>query len=122
MIDRFGHAAGDHVLVQFVERVKKQLRSSDILARYGGEEFSILLPQTGLEQARQAAERIREEIAFQPFNTGEAETYITISLGVAENTDDVTQLDELIDRSDKAMYEAKQFGRNRVRTWRNITN
>lgn len=120
--DRFGHAAGDRVLVQFVERVKKQLRSSDILARYGGEEFSILLPQTGLEQARQAAERIREEVAFQPFNTGEAETYITISLGVAENTDDVTQLDELIDHSDKAMYEAKQFGRNRVRTWRNKTN
>ena len=120
--DRFGHAAGDKVLIQFVERVQKKLRNSDVLARYGGEEFSILLPQTGLEQARQAAERIREEIAYQPFSTGEAETYITISLGVAENTDDVADLDELIDRSDKAMYEAKQFGRNRVRIWREKTS
>ena len=120
--DRFGHAAGDKVLIQFVERVQKKLRNSDVLARYGGEEFSILLPQTGLEQARQAAERIREEIAYQPFSTGEAETYITISLGVAENTDDVADLDELIDRSDKAMYEAKQFGRNRVRIWREKIN
>ncbi len=115
--DRYGHAAGDKLLIQFVRRVKEQLRNIDILARYGGEEFAVLLPETGLEQARQAAERIREVIAFQPFDLTDAEPYITISLGVASNSPDVTNFDELIDHSDKAMYEAKKFGRNRVRVF-----
>jgi diguanylate cyclase (GGDEF)-like protein/PAS domain S-box-containing protein len=116
--DRYGHLAGDQVLIQFVERVKDELRGTDILARYGGEEFAILLLESNLDEALQVAERIREVVASKPFELNEARPYITISLGVATNEGDVPYLDMLIDRSDKALYESKQFGRNRVRAFR----
>lgn len=116
--DKFGHSAGDQVLIQFVNRVKNELRSTDILARYGGEEFAILLLESDQDEALQVAERIREVIAKDPFELQAAQPYITISLGVATNEEDVDQLDMLIDRSDKALYDSKQFGRNRVRTFR----
>lgn len=116
--DKYGHSAGDQVLIQFVKRVKNELRSSDILARYGGEEFSILLLESDLNEAIQVAERIREVIAKDPFDLQNAQPYMTISLGVATNEDDIDQLDMLIDHSDKALYESKQFGRNRVRSYR----
>lgn len=116
--DSYGHAAGDQVLIQFVQRVLKELRSTDILCRYGGEEFAILLPETEIQEAIQAAERLREVVAADPFILQTAQSYITISLGVATNEADVSLLDVLIDRSDKALYESKQFGRNRVRSWR----
>ncbi|PKN86476.1 MAG: hypothetical protein CVU46_07640 [Chloroflexi bacterium HGW-Chloroflexi-8] len=115
--DRYGHSAGDQVLMQFVERVKNELRSTDVLARYGGEEFVILLLESDLAEAIQVAERIREVTARDPFELQEAKPYITISLGVATNEEDVQFLDNLIDRSDKALYESKQFGRNRVRAF-----
>ncbi len=116
--DSYGHAAGDQVLIQFVERVLKELRTTDILCRYGGEEFAILLPETEIQEAVKVAERLREIIATDPFVLKTAQTYITISLGVATNEADISILDVLIDRSDKALYESKQFGRNRVRSWR----
>lgn len=115
--DRYGHSAGDQVLIQFVERVKNELRSTDVLARYGGEEFAILLLESSMDEALQVAERIREATAKEPFTLHEAQPYITISLGVATNEEDVQYLDNLIDRSDKALYESKQFGRNRVRAF-----
>lgn len=120
--DTYGHSAGDQVLIQFVERMKAELRNTDILSRYGGEEFAILLPETDMEEALQVAERLRNVVAKEPFNLQTAKPYITISLGVALNEQDVTMLDLLIDRSDKALYESKQFGRNRVRGWRRVIN
>lgn len=118
--DNYGHAAGDQVLIQFVERVKRELRSTDILARYGGEEFIILLPETDIEEGTRVAERLRSITSQKPFDIKSAQPYITISLGVATVESDVSLLDVLIDRSDKALYESKQFGRDRVRQWRRM--
>ncbi len=115
--DHYGHLAGDQVLMQFVQRIQEELRTSDIFARFGGEEFIILLPETNLEDATQVAERLREVTAQYPFLLVTAQTFITISLGVSCFKFTTLSLDHLIDESDKALYEAKQFGRNRVRAW-----
>lgn len=115
--DQNGHLAGDHVLMQFVQRIQDELRSSDILARFGGEEFIVLLPETNLEEAAQVAERLREVTAHYPFLLVTAQIFISISLGVSCFRFTTQSLDHLIDESDKALYEAKQFGRNLVRTW-----
>ncbi len=115
--DRFGHLAGDQVLVQFVHRIQSELRESDIFGRFGGEEFIILLPETNLGDATQVAERLREVTAEYPFLLITAQTFITISLGVSCFKFTTVSLDQLIDQSDKALYDAKQLGRNRVRIW-----
>jgi diguanylate cyclase (GGDEF)-like protein/PAS domain S-box-containing protein len=115
--DRYGHLAGDQVLMQFVQRIQNELRASDVLARFGGEEFIILLPETNLGDATQVAERLREVTSQYPFLLVTAQTFITISLGVSCFKFTTISLDQLIDESDKALYEAKQFGRNRVRSW-----
>lgn len=115
--DKFGHLAGDQVLVQFVARIQSELRESDIFGRFGGEEFIILLPETNLGDATQVAERLREVTEEYPFLLVTAQTFITISLGVTCYKFTSVSLDQLIDESDKALYEAKQLGRNRVRIW-----
>ena len=115
--DRFGHLAGDQVLVQFVQRIQSELRESDIFGRFGGEEFIILLPETNLGDATQVAERLREVTSEYPFLLVTAQTFITISLGVSCFKFTTVSLDQLIDQSDKALYDAKQLGRNRVRIW-----
>jgi len=115
--DRFGHLAGDQVLVQFVQRIQSELRESDIFGRFGGEEFIILLPETNIGDATQVAERLREVTAEYPFLLVTAQTFITISLGVSCFKFTTVSLDQLIDQSDKALYDAKQLGRNRVRIW-----
>lgn len=115
--DHYGHLAGDQVLMQFVQRIQEELRTSDILARFGGEEFIILLPETNLGDATQVAERLREVTAQYPFLLVTAQAFITISLGVSCFKFTTLSLDHLIDECDKALYEAKQFGRNRVRAW-----
>jgi len=112
--DRFGHLAGDQVLVQFVQRIQDELRTNDILARFGGEEFIILLPETSLNDATHVAERLREVTAQYPFLLITAQTYITISMGISGFRFSTISLDQLIDESDKALYEAKQSGRNRA--------
>ena len=111
--DRFG----DQVLVQFVQRIQSELRESDIFGRFGGEEFIILLPETNIGDATQVAERLREVTAEYPFLLVTAQTFITISLGVSCFKFTTVSLDQLIDQSDKALYDAKQLGRNRVRIW-----
>ncbi len=115
--DKFGHLAGDQVLVQFVTRIQSELRESDIFGRFGGEEFIILLPETNLEEATQVAERLRDVTEEYPFLLVTAQTFITISLGVTCIKFTSISVDQLIDESDKALYEAKQLGRNRVRIW-----
>ncbi len=109
--DTFGHHVGDLVIKDFARRAGHMLRIPDILARFGGEEFVILLPDTGLKEARQVAERIRKEIEKQRDRTLPA---YTVSIGIALVGDATTGIETLIADADAALYKAKQGGRNRV--------
>ena len=112
--DRFGHLVGDQVLAKIAGRVRGALRINDIMGRYGGEEFAILLPETCGEDSELVAERLRESVAERPFQTDQGKLPITISLGVTclgEDRD--ISVERLLDEADKALYQAKNAGRNR---------
>lgn len=113
--DTFGHEGGDAILKQFSDRLRGGLRALDLAARYGGEEFVIVMPETGLEEARAGAERLRAAVANNPFNLprGEAAREVTVSIGVAEFVTGDSP-DALLRRADQALYRAKAEGRNRV--------
>ncbi len=113
--DLHGHLAGDAVLKGLSERLGRQARSIDRICRYGGEEFTVILPETDLEAAANVAERLRAAVDAQPFdvNTG-APMRITVSIGVAAFPEDAGSEEELIAAADRALYSAKQAGRNRV--------
>lgn len=109
--DRFGHALGDEVLVAFARMLFRSCRFEDTVCRYGGEEFLVLLPGATLVDARAIAERLRENT--EQISIPGLEERIRASFGVAEFLADET-LEELISRTDKALYKAKAKGRNRV--------
>ena len=112
--DTHGHHVGDLVIKDFAHRAAQMLRFPDILARFGGEEFVILLPDTGMAEAKQVAERIRHEIQTQ---RDKALPPYTVSLGVAiaqGNAGQAADVEALIAEADAALYRAKQGGRNRV--------
>ncbi|MFZ6677551.1 DUF484 family protein [Undibacterium sp. Tian12W] len=120
--DRYGHQGGDDVLKEVAKRIKNELRLSDTLGRFGGEEFVVVLVNTNLHDAIQVAERIRKSIAGQDFILSEAGTcQATISIGLTtidENTnyDNATSIArDLVLRADRALYQAKNGGRNQVR-------
>jgi diguanylate cyclase (GGDEF)-like protein len=115
--DRYGHLSGDHVLNQVVQRIRGELRSTDILSRFGGEEFIILLPETLKSSAIQAAERIREVIARLPIQSNANNIFVSASLGVAQLDNTIQNLEGLIHNSDLALYRAKAEGRNCVRAF-----
>jgi two-component system cell cycle response regulator len=116
--DKFGHQVGDLVLQRFTERVLMASRSYDFVGRYGGEEFIIGLPQTTLEQAFQAAERMRKNIEKMesPLNDNPQIPFrITASFGVASCLMESSEgIDSVIKLADEALYRAKTEGRNRV--------
>jgi diguanylate cyclase (GGDEF)-like protein len=109
--DNFGHAAGDLVLAKLAQLLGSCLRKTDLIYRHGGEEFVIILPATNLAGSGQIAEKLRRHCEKEVF---EIPTRITISLGVAERQED-EELEEWLERADKAMYEAKKAGRNCVK-------
>ncbi|MNY12418.1 Response regulator PleD [compost metagenome] len=111
--DSHGHLAGDEVLRGFANKLRDNLRQSDIICRWGGEEFILLLKDTSPEQARLLAEKIRQQTAQNNFSYQGASLHITTSIGLAElHPDD--SLSELLARTDRALYRAKQSGRNRT--------
>ncbi|MCD9458711.1 GGDEF domain-containing protein [Marinibactrum halimedae] len=123
--DTFGHMAGDLCLQFLAKRIGQQLRKTDILCRYGGEEFIVLMPGTESKQAILIAERIRHAVAQESLTMGEQTIPLTVSAGVstwkARKTKQVLTPEELsengkalVERADKAMYAAKQNGRNCV--------
>jgi len=114
--DQYGHAGGDIVLRELGQYLRVALRGSDIPpARIGGEEFGALLAKATLREAAQTAERLRLDVAQLSFNMPGGESiHITISLGVAERTEQDTNLSGLLRRADMVLYQAKQNGRNRV--------
>ncbi|RMA97715.1 GGDEF domain-containing protein [Hydrogenothermus marinus] len=108
--DTYGHKVGDEVLKALAKLVRKKVRKTDFVARWGGEEFVILAPETDLEGAKKLAEKIRQAVENYEFPTVKK---VTISLGVAQLKEDDTP-DDFIVRADKALYKAKEGGRNQV--------
>lgn len=112
--DNFGHACGDLVLRAFADECRRQLRATDLIGRLGGEEFAVLLPDTGLEAAREVAERLRQRVERQPLSTPRGPLHYTVSAGVSALMPGDTSLETLLHRTDGLLYEAKRHGRNQV--------
>ncbi len=117
--DTYGHASGDEVLRTVASVIKAQLRESDIPARYGGEEFAVLLPYTHIDEAKIVGERLRKAVEETTVQLDDLTINVTISMGLAEFTQEETG-EELFARADKALYEAKEGGRNRVCIGKNV--
>ena len=113
--DEYGHLAGDYALRELARIVQERTRRDEIFARYGGEEFTIVLPETGLEGATALAESIRSRVAAHEFVFQGEHIPLTISLGCAKlEAGDRATAQDLIQRADEKLYEAKRLGRNRV--------
>jgi diguanylate cyclase (GGDEF)-like protein len=112
--DTLGHSVGDVVLKEVARRLKNGLRVSDVVGRYGGEEFSLLLPDTDPDQARDVVERLRHAVAAAPVNVDGRAVNVTVSFGVAHRSAAGEGLEQLLTLADRALYRAKELGRNRV--------
>ncbi|WP_192813925.1 GGDEF domain-containing protein [Halomonas smyrnensis] len=109
--DRHGHATGDEVLCDVAARLGGELRDYDVLARLGGEEFLVILPGATQEQAHESLERLRTRIASA--SPGRSDLFVTLSAGIAAlRADEACHV--LLERADRALYRAKQDGRNRT--------
>ena len=115
--DTYGHACGDIILKSVAQTIRGLLRKYDVFARYGGEEFLTLLPETDLEGARVVAERFRRQIEKMTVRYADFTIKITITLGVAK-FDERLGADRSIQMADKALYQGKEGGRNRVIVWK----
>lgn len=116
--DTLGHAGGDMILKEMAKRLSANLRRIDMVARVGGEEFLVIIPDASLKRAQLIAERIRRLVANKPFQLSDGEVFqkITISIGIAHKEDHHQFSSDLVHSADKALYEAKSKGRNRVFT------
>jgi diguanylate cyclase (GGDEF)-like protein len=113
--DTHGHLIGDHVLRVLTELVTRTTRATDIVCRYGGEEFVVLMPEASRDEGLAMAERLRQEISRMTVVTAVGTLSLTVSLGVAElGPDEGEDLESLIARADRAMYQAKAAGRNTI--------
>jgi diguanylate cyclase (GGDEF)-like protein len=112
--DTFGQPAGDSVLEKIGRIILEVIRYEDFAARFGGEEFAILLPETGPENARHPAERLRRSIEFFDFNFEEKKFSVTVSIGIAAFPEHGSSMEELLKNADDALYQAKRAGRNTV--------
>jgi len=112
--DRFGHDAGDEALTLIAEACRERQRASDVVGRIGGEEFALLLPETDLAQAVVVAERIRAAVLARPFVMEKFAVPLTVSIGVAAATLSMSGIGALMKAADRALYDAKAQGRNRV--------
>ena len=112
--DNYGHLVGDAILREITKTIKESIRQIDFMGRYGGEELSTVLTGTDKDQARIACERIRQAIESRRFTVYDENLKVTISIGVSTFPNDAADSLTLIDKADKALYQAKQAGRNRV--------
>ncbi|MCG8556674.1 MAG: sensor domain-containing diguanylate cyclase [Proteobacteria bacterium] len=116
--DTYGHAAGDHVIRQLAVVLKDLKRETDVVARFGGEEFCLLCEETDTEGALQLAERVRETLEATVIQTELGKVRVTCSLGVATYPEDASDQTSLFEQADRALYSAKNGGRNQVRAAR----
>ncbi len=119
--DTYGHPAGDIILREVAARVMKTTREGDLDFRYGGEEITILLPSTDGAGAVSVAERVREQIGGAAYDIGERKLRITVSIGAAAIPEHAATIRDLVNEADKALYEAKRSGKNRVVLSRSAT-
>ena len=112
--DGFGHATGDAAVVAFAQGVLSRIRDIDTFGRLGGDEFALLLPDADLDRAVAAVERVRADLSAQACDVGGEQVEITFSAGVTVIDGELDTVDFLLARADKALYEAKAQGRNRV--------
>jgi diguanylate cyclase (GGDEF)-like protein len=115
--DDYGHNVGDLILQSVAQLLQKAMRGSDLLGRYGGEEFVVLLPDTSAQMAQQVAERIRHGVQVGDFRAAAGQIRITASFGVScfnGAADECSDIQVVIDKADKALYQAKNNGRNQV--------
>jgi diguanylate cyclase (GGDEF)-like protein len=115
--DSHGHGVGDRVLVKIGELMKNRVRATDIVSRMGGEEFLVLLPNTPEHAAIEVAELLRQAVRQTELSNDQNSAFIvTVSGGVVEMTDDISSAEDLLKRSDRLLYEAKERGRDRILT------
>jgi diguanylate cyclase (GGDEF)-like protein len=115
--DTFGHQAGDRVLSEMAARMMCSIRPYDVAGRYGGEEFLIILPGCDMHTATMVAERLRATVGEEPFDLGTRKLLITCSLGVVSSFDTTeAKIDWVIGLADSALYQAKNAGRDCVRS------
>ncbi|MEP3590480.1 MAG: diguanylate cyclase [Marinobacter sp.] len=112
--DTYGHLAGDDVIRHTAQVTRDSIRQSDSAGRYGGEEFGLILPETDAENARILCERIRETIAQSTVNTTAGDIQYTISMGIAQLGGEPENYMQWMQEADKALYRAKEGGRNKV--------
>lgn len=114
--DNFGHSFGDYVLKEIAYLLNQTFRKTDLVFRYGGEEFAVIITETSKEKAIIPLERLRQNIANYPFDFENRKINITVSIGVADVSEEVEDAQKLFEDADKALYVAKNNGRNRVQT------
>lgn len=112
--DMEGHIAGDEALKKVVQILSSNLRKSDSLCRYGGEEFLVLFPETHPLSGEEICERLRAQVERDSFQGGNNQAYLTVSIGLASYPNDGEEAESLIKAADRALYVAKDKGRNRV--------
>ncbi|MBP7334736.1 sensor domain-containing diguanylate cyclase [Niveispirillum sp.] len=112
--DTYGHSAGDKVLAQFADQIGQIIRVQDVFARLGGEEFGLILPDASLAQAVETAERLRRIVEHTPIHTDAGPIKVTVSMGAAIIQPGEASVEPALRRADKALYQAKHCGRNRV--------
>jgi len=114
--DTYGHQMGDRVLTRTAEILKENTRETDIVGRYGGEEIGVILSETHLKDAMMVAEKLRRMVESAKLTYKNQTVQITLSLGVTSFLgEEKDTVHGIIERADKALYEAKQAGRNQVR-------
>ena len=112
--DIHGHLAGDYVLREVAQLVKQRIRKEECFARYGGEEFAIVMPEAGADNVRRFAEKVRAMVEQHPFTFEDKRIAVTVSLGVADMTSEMTDPAAFVKVADANLYRAKKGGRNQV--------
>ena len=114
--DTYGHDVGDLALRHVADLFNRTLRQSDVLGRYGGEEFVLILPDTDLDQAADVVNRLREALQASTLKIPSGEIRLTATFGLAQVAGAEKNIDSVIKRADRALYDGKAAGRNRVMT------
>ena len=112
--DTYGHSTGDYVLKEVAYLILQNLRKTDMVFRYGGEEFAVIITETPKEKAIVPLERLRKAVEEYPFSYNSQNINITISIGISEVCENITTVHQLFDDADKALYKAKENGRNQI--------